>query len=84
MVTAESLAVFLEVPVPVVKRADLPGFEPAGDAVEVEGVVADAPGDGALVVGVGVVLVSAILKIHHNVRLKKQTNFLAPWHDDVV
>jgi len=34
-----SATVFLELPVAVVERADLAGLEPAGDAVEVEGVL---------------------------------------------
>ena len=41
----------VELPLSVVERADLPCLEPAGDAVEVEGVVADAPGHGALFAG---------------------------------
>ena len=40
--------VLLELPVPVVEWADLPGLEPPRDAVEVEGVVAHAPRDRAL------------------------------------
>ena len=34
-----SAAVLLELPVAVIKRANLAGLEPAGDAVEVEGVL---------------------------------------------
>ena len=45
------MPVLLELPVSVVKGADLPGLEPSGDAVEVEGVVAHAPRDGALLGG---------------------------------
>ena len=45
-----SLAVLLELPVPVVEGADLPGLEPSRDAVEVECVVAHAPGHSALLV----------------------------------
>ena len=48
---ARSVSILLELPVPVVERADLPGLEPPGDAVEVEGVVAHAPRDGALLGG---------------------------------
>ena len=47
------MPVLLELPVSVVKGADLPGLEPPGDAVEVEGVVAHAPCDGALLGGGG-------------------------------
>merc|ERR1719375_590070 len=43
-----SPAVLLELPLGVVEGADLAGLQPAGDAVEVEGVVAHAPGDRAL------------------------------------
>ena len=54
------MAVFLELPVPVVQRTDLPGLQPPGDAVEVEGVVAHPPGHGALLAG-GAGLVSLAL-----------------------
>lgn len=37
--TPSSATIFLELPVAVVKRTDLAGLEPAGDAVEVEGVL---------------------------------------------
>ena len=43
-----SVSVLLELPVPVVEGADLPGLQPAGDAVEVEGVVTHPPGNRAL------------------------------------
>ena len=42
------MSVLLELPVPVVEGADLPGLQPAGDAVEVEGVVTHPPGHRAL------------------------------------
>ena len=42
------MSVLLELPVPVVEGADLPGLQPAGDAVEVEGVVTHPPGNRAL------------------------------------
>ena len=45
------MSVLLELPVPVVEGADLPGLEPAGDAVEVEGVVTHPPGHRALLAG---------------------------------
>ncbi len=41
----------MELPLSVVKGTDLPGLEPAGDTVEVEGMVAHAPGYGALLTG---------------------------------
>lgn len=44
-------AVLLELPVSVVERADLAGLEPTRDAVEVEGVIADAPSHSALFAG---------------------------------
>ena len=46
-----SVSVLLELPVPVVEGADLPGLQPAGDAVEVEGVVTHPPGNRALLAG---------------------------------
>ena len=45
------MSVLLELPVPVVEGADLPGLQPAGDAVEVEGVVTHPPGNRALLAG---------------------------------
>ena len=45
------MPVLLELPVPVVERANLPCLEPPGDAVEVEGVVAHAPRHSALLGG---------------------------------
>lgn len=41
----------MELPLSVVQGADLPSLEPARDAVEVEGVVADTPGHSALLTG---------------------------------
>ena len=38
----------MKFPFSVVKRADLPGLEPPRDAMEVESVVADSPGNRAL------------------------------------
>ena len=43
--------VFLEFPVPVAQGAHVPGLQPPGDAVEVEGVVTHSPGHGALLAG---------------------------------
>ena len=45
------MTVLVELPVPVVKRTNLSGLEPPGDAVEMEGVVAHPPGYGALLAG---------------------------------
>ena len=45
------MAILLELPVPVVERANLPSLEPPGDAMEVEGMVAHAPRDRALLRG---------------------------------
>ena len=45
------MAVLLELPVSVVQGADLPGLQPPGDAVEVEGVVTHSPSNGALLTG---------------------------------
>jgi len=42
------VAVFLEFPLPVIERTDLACLEPAGNAMEVESVIADTPSDGAL------------------------------------
>jgi len=44
-------AVLLELPVSVVQRADLASLEPTRDAMEMEGVIADAPGYGAFLAG---------------------------------
>ena len=46
-----SVSIFLELPVPVVEGTDLPGLQPPGDAVEVEGVVTHPPGNRALLAG---------------------------------
>jgi len=35
--------ILLELPVSIIERADLASLQPAGDAVEVEGVIADTP-----------------------------------------
>lgn len=43
----------LELPITVVQRTDVARLEPARDAMEVEGMVARAPGHGALLVRVG-------------------------------
>ena len=51
MSEAMLVAILLELPVPVVEGADLPGLQPAGDAVEVEGVVTHPPGNRALLAG---------------------------------
>lgn len=48
-----SVSVHLELPVAIVEWANLASLEPTGDAVKVEGMVADAPGDGTLVRGDG-------------------------------
>ena len=45
------VSVLLELPVPVVQGADLPGLQPPGDAVEVEGMVTHPPGHSALLAG---------------------------------
>ena len=72
-------SVFLELPVTVAQRADVPGLEPPGDAVEVECVVTHAPGHCALLTGgtglVGLTLDAQVhdvvpadgAVVHHNV-----------------
>ena len=56
-----SVSVLLELPVPVVEGADLPGLQPAGDAVEVEGVVTHPPGHGTLLAsGAGLARVTSL------------------------
>lgn len=45
------VTVLLEIPLTIVQRADLAGLQPTGNAVEVERMVADAPGHGALLAG---------------------------------
>jgi len=42
-----SATVLLEFPVSVVQGADLAGLQPSGDAVEVEGMIADPPSNSA-------------------------------------
>ena len=55
------MSVLLELPVPVVEGADLPGLQPAGDAVEVEGVVTHPPRHGALLAsGAGLARVTSL------------------------
>jgi len=46
-----STAILLELPVSVIKRANLSSLQPSGNAVEVEGVIANSPCDGAFFVG---------------------------------
>jgi len=43
----------LELPVPVVEGANLPSLEPAGDAVEMEGMIANTPRNSAFLTGGG-------------------------------
>ena len=45
------MPVFLELPIPVVKRTNLSSLQPTGDAVEVEGMIAHPPGNCALLTG---------------------------------
>lgn len=60
-----SASVLLELPITVVQRAHLAGLQPPGDAVEVECMVADAPGDGALLAGSrGLIGLALDAKIH--------------------
>ena len=57
--------VFLEFPVPVAQGAHVPGLEPPGDAVEVEGVVTHPPGHGALLAGgAGLVCLTLDAQVH--------------------
>jgi len=44
-------AILLELPISVVEGADLAGFQPAGDAVEMESMVADSPCYSAFLTG---------------------------------
>ena len=43
------LSILLQCPVTVIERTDVSGLEPAGNAVEVESVIADSPSDDAFV-----------------------------------
>ncbi len=73
------MAVLLELPLAVVQRTDLASLQPATDAVEVEGVVADAPGDGALLRGGGGLISLALDAQVHDVVAADGTNV----HGDV-
>ena len=59
----------MELPFFVVKRADDPRLEPPRDAVEVEGVVADSPGSGALLICIANGVSLAVNAGLHNVVL---------------
>ena len=72
------MSVFLELPVPVVEGADLPGLEPPGDAVEVEGVVAHPPGHGALLTG-GAGLERRCFRLHPVERRKQSRERTSPY-----
>jgi len=57
--------ILLELPVPVIKRTDLTGFQPAGNTMKVESVITDAPGDGTLLTdGTGLVRLTLDAEVH--------------------
>jgi len=61
-------SVLLEFPISVVEWADLAGFQPTGDAVEVESMVAYTPSHGTLLAGGGsLVGLTFNAKIHNMV-----------------
>lgn len=62
-----SVAVLLKLPVAIVERTHLTRLEPTTDAVKVKGVIADAPGDGALLVGGRLLIRLALDAQIHNV-----------------
>jgi len=72
-------AVFLELPIPIVERADLPCLEPSRDAMEVEGVVANTPSHCALLARCGcLVCLTLDAKVHDVISADS-----AIVHDDV-
>lgn len=63
----------MEVPLLVVEGANTSLFEPSGDAVEVEGVIASTPGSSALVTGVSDLVSLAVDTSLHDVVLANGT-----------
>lgn len=60
-------SILLKLPLPVIERADLTCFEPSRDAVEVKGVVALTPSDGAFFGGCGALVGLALDAEVHDV-----------------
>lgn len=59
------MAILLELPFTVVERTDLACLQPPGDAVEVESVIADSPGDRTLLSnGWGMVRLAFYAEVH--------------------
>jgi len=61
------MSILLELPFAIVERTDLTSFEPSGDAVEVEGVVTDAPGHRAFLTRGGCLICLALDAEIHDV-----------------
>lgn len=61
------VAVLLELPLPVVQRAHLSGFEPAGNTVKVEGMVTNAPGHSTFLAGGGRLIRLTLDTVVHDV-----------------
>lgn len=58
--------IFLEFPFAVVERTDLTGLQPAGNAMKVEGVIANTPGNSTLFAGgTGLICLALNTKVHN-------------------
>jgi len=68
MLLAESLmSIFLELPLTIVQGANLTGFQPSGDAMEMKGVVANSPSNRALLTRCGGLICLALDAEVHDV-----------------
>jgi len=61
------MAILLELPLAVVKRADLASLEPARDAVKVKGMITDTPSNSAFLTGCRCLVGLTLNAVIHNV-----------------